>query len=175
MTMGATTPDAPSETSGNTGDVTAAVDGGQVDVQIVDVHPGQRITVTADFGGVPKHVGFSYLAPGDEVATEDPGFGEKGSKIKCTSPTSFRRAISTKGMRGGDGWWYFYSDDLERARVGKFRVLDAPPALVGSEPIPSWWVRPVVGPLPGWACAGLAGATTAGVAAGLWWWLRKSR
>jgi len=103
--------------------------------EITSVDPGQIIVVRMLFDGDPARVRFSHLAPGELAAEHDPGFGELGSKIERLSEGDYRVAIDTRGMNGGLGWWHFQSEDddrplaLQRAKLGKFEVRQAPSAL----------------------------------------------
>jgi len=77
---------------------------------------------------------FSFLPPQTEVATHDPGFSAPATLLKRDAPDLYHYNIDTRGMRGGVGWWYFYSEDDDvtkrRAKVGKFVVTDAPRSLI---------------------------------------------
>lgn len=102
--------------------------------------PGQIVRVGAKFNGDPERVLFSYLPPGSNVAVHDPGFGKPGSRLERLVPTVYRYVIDTRKMQGGLGWWHFSSEDdknpvtLQRAKLGKFVVRDAPAALFDHEP-----------------------------------------
>lgn len=74
------------------------------------------------------------MPPQAQKAVHDPGFDAPDTLIKCEAPNLYYYTIDTRGMRGGIGWWYFYSEDDDytkrRAKVGKFDVTDVPRALV---------------------------------------------
>lgn len=101
------------------------------------VDPGQIIRINAHFPGEPANVMFSWLAPGAAVAQHDPGAGNPASQIKRDG-NLYSFWIDTQEMRGGEGWWYFFSkdDDLSkrRAKVGTFIVRDVPDALLNRFP-----------------------------------------
>lgn len=115
--------------------------------ETVEVDPGQVLCVTARFPGNPQRILFSYLAPGAWSAVRDLAFGEPGSKIERVDDGTYRRLVDTRGMRSGQGWWYFSSENDpdplagQRARVGRFTVRYAPRALVGGARLStSQWV-----------------------------------
>lgn len=74
------------------------------------------------------------MAPRDEGAIHDPGYGQEGSQIKHLGNDLYRYTIDTRRMMGGEGWWYFRCDsddpDQLRAKLGRFTVREAPRALV---------------------------------------------
>lgn len=124
-----------------------------IEAPLVHVDPGQVIRINARFPGSPKKILFSHLPPQTKDAVHDPGFGASGTLIKLDAPDLYYYIVDTRGMCGGLGWWYFYSEDDDytkrRAKVGKFVVTDVPQALVdrsiqhevlGAAPS-SWWQR----------------------------------
>jgi hypothetical protein len=103
------------------------------------IDPGQNIRIEVEFEGEPEAVRFSYMAPGETVAVHD-RLGTDGSKIKHPSINTYRRKIDSRGMKSGQGWWYFAGDDdandgdRQSAKLGKFIIRDAPAALVSPDP-----------------------------------------
>jgi len=98
------------------------------------VDPGQLIRIHARFPGEPANVLFSYLAPESNIAVHDPGSAEIGTTIIRADDDRYAYWIDTARMRGGKGWWYFYSEDPDRskrrAKVGTFIVRNTPRALI---------------------------------------------
>lgn len=105
--------------------------------------PGQPIRVSAWFAN--GHVLFSYLAPNSEVPFHDPGYGHENSQLEHLGGDVYRYTIDTRGMFGGEGWWYFTNDARDvrdqRAKLGRFNVREAPRSLVDR----SWTPDVVVG------------------------------
>lgn len=102
------------------------------------VDPGQVIRVEARFPGDPKNVLFSFLPPNSKTVTHDPGCATAHTKISRNGD-HYSYFIDTAGMFGGQGWWYFYSEDpyyeKRRAKVGTFIVRDVPRELIDRNPI----------------------------------------
>lgn len=105
-----------------------------IEAPTVTIDPGQVIRVNARFPGDPQRVLFSFLPPKSETATHDPGFGAEDSLLEREGDDLYVYSIDTRDMHGGEGWWYFVSedDDLKkrRAKVGKFIVRGVPRALL---------------------------------------------
>lgn len=97
------------------------------------VDPGQIIRINAHFPNEPANILFSFLAPGAAKAHHDLGIHDISSKI-IRDGNLYSFWIDTQGMQGGEGWWYFFSQDSDlskrRAKVGTFIVNYVPVALL---------------------------------------------
>ena len=98
---------------------------------------GQSIRINARFIGNPARVAFACLAPRTKKALFDPGVNMPGSTIRQDGDL-FYIYIDTRGMRGGLGWWRFYSEDPDiakcKAKVGRFIINETPLALYETPP-----------------------------------------
>ena len=111
-----------------------------IEATLVVVDPGQPIKITAWFPNFPPT--FSHMAPGADVAVHDPGFGQPGSKVETLGGGVYRGTVDTRGMMGGEGWWYLTNNTKDvadqRAKLGRFTVREHPRALVDRS-----WTAPI--------------------------------